>query len=280
MGLWVPNGSGDFQWRVSNVDAQRPQAASGTALTSPATANTKGAYVQILSAIAFDAYGIYVQATDLFSGAGGTDSLMDVGVDPAGGTAYSIVIPDLLFSGASPYGVSCGVSYYFPLWIRAGSSIAIRTQSAKTSNTCGMTVRVFGKPRDPKLAKCGTYVTSFGVNAATSGGTSVTPGTTSDGSWTVIGSALAKPHWWWQMGMGSALVLTGSTTYAADLGVGVVGGPQLVIQDQVWTGASTGCTGSGQQGGHYTATADNVYIRSQCSIAPDAVTYAAYALGG
>lgn len=283
MGLWVPNGSGDFTWRVSDTDGVRPHATWGTAITSPGTANVKGSYVSVLSALAFDVYGIFIRAADVSASGAATDTLLDIGVDPAGGIAFSVIIPDLLISNASNLSISGGVSYYFPLWIRAGSSLGIRVASTKTSNPFGVNLRVFGKPRDPKVSRFGTYVTSFGVNAAASNGTAVTVGTTSVGAWTALGSTLAKSHWRWQLGMGCSSVMTANDAYSGDLGVGVVGGPQVVISDQMWIveNGPMCCSGSDYQGEHYAATGDGVYVRSQCLGTPDAgITFAAYGLGG
>jgi hypothetical protein len=285
MGLWVPNGSGDFLWRKSNVEGVRPVQAYGTTITVPGSANTKGSYATALGALAFDVYGIFIRATDVFfNNTTGTDTLIDIGVDPAGGTSFTVIIPDLQVSGASGLTHAGGQNFYFPLWIKAGSSIGIRAASVKTANTFGVEVCVFGKPHDPKLIKAGTYVASFGVSAGTSTGTAVTCGTTSDGAWTQIGSATTKDYWWFQIAKCAGATATLDLIYKVDLAVGDASNKRIVIQEQFWSNCPSGALatpGSGTQGACYSKTGDNIYVRAQCSGAADGGTgFSVYALGG
>ncbi len=286
MGLWVPTGSGDFCWKVANTDALRPARGYGTLITASGSANTKGSYATCLSALAFDAYGIFIRCSDIFwDAATATDTLVDVGVDPTGGTSFSVVIPDLYFSGTSALIHGPGMSYYFPLYIKAGSSIGLRMASPKTSNTASAQVRVYGKPRDPKSVKAGSYVTSFGVTSASSTGTAVTAGTTSEGAWTQLGANTTKDYWWFQFGAGfSTAGQTADDIYGFDLGVGDGTNKSIAIQDQITSIGSTGATasaGSEGQGAYFSKNGNGIYVRAQASGTPDAsLKVAAYALGG
>ncbi|MGH7949134.1 MAG: hypothetical protein ACREQF_07925, partial [Candidatus Binataceae bacterium] len=130
MGLWVPHGNlGTFAYRADSIGTTRPAANMGATVT-PAQ-NSKGSYAQVFTALAFDAYFIAIQINSNNAAAAARDTIIDIGVDPAGGTSYTVLIPDLLGSCASNLAAisataGCGIWYYFPLWIKAGSTIGAR----------------------------------------------------------------------------------------------------------------------------------------------------------
>jgi hypothetical protein len=286
MGLWVPRGAAEFGWSVSNIDAVRPASAMGATITPAQNAKT-GAYAEVLSAaiLSEDCFGLLINFNNNFVTATNRNTICDIGVDPAGGTAYSILIPDLLASDASTLNAASGQFYYFPIWIRAGSSVAVRASvAAATVGTLRCYMRVFGRPRDPRMAKVGTYVTAYGVVAASSQGTAVTSGTTSEGAWTSLGT-ISRRAWWWQLGMGiSDASITANGIYHADLSVGDASNKRIVIADQPYTiPASTeqiatpGCT----ENCGYEVNSGNVYGRLQCSGTADSgLSMVAYGLGG
>lgn len=211
----------------------RPVAAHGTSVT-PGN-NTKGTYAQIFTGaeVANDVFGVLININSGFVAAAIKDALIDIGVDPAGGTAYTVLVPDLATGGTYSYTVAAGGSwFYFPIWIKAGSTIAAR---ASTNNATPGTVRVlmclYGKPRHPSLVRVGTYVTSVGVVAATSRGTVVVPGTTSEGAWTSLGTP-TKEHWFWQTGGGVGDTTATLATIHGDLAAGDATNKRIILEDE------------------------------------------------
>jgi hypothetical protein len=161
-------------------------------------------------------------------------ALMDILVDPAGGTSWSRLIDDLLVGGASSIvwnSTSPGLplAYHFPLWIKAGSSIGarIRVQGTPTLSNTRVMAMAAGGNKNPASWWCWQKVESVATfDAANSLGQVVTPGASgSFGSWTNLGSAtaaragaaqwavgtasgstLAQGSWRWEFGAGGSAI--------------------------------------------------------------------------
>jgi hypothetical protein len=251
--------------------------------------NSKGSYAQVASAIARDALFISVNI-NTNNAAASRDTIIDIGIDPAGGTSYSVLIPDLLGTSAAGMGglattSGVGIWYHFPLWIRAGSSIGAR---ASVNNATVGTLRVrsivMGSPKHPRSVRVGTKCTAHGITAASSSGTAVTSGTTSEGAWTSLG-AIALPEWWWQLGMGCNDATMSAVNYFADLGIGDATNKFVVIENEnIATSAAETLMKEGRMLGcefEAPASGNNVYGRLQCSATADAsLSMAAYGVSG
>ncbi len=286
MSLWVPSGSNDFTWQTSNVAAARPSANSGTSVT-PGN-NTKGSYAAVLTSgnVAFDVFGMLININSNSVSAAARNTLVDIGVDPAGGSSYSVLVPNLLGSCATSLIVGFGLNYYFPIWVKAGSSIGARASvNNATVGTLRVIVTVFGKPRLPQLAKVGTYVTDFGTTAASSSGTAVTSGTVSVGAYTSLGT-LAKEYWYWQQGLGiNDSTMTSGNLYNGDLAFGDGSNKQLIIRNQMWAipNANESLMSALPLGlgPRVVANGASVFGRLQCSgTADSSLSMIAYGVGG
>jgi hypothetical protein len=233
-----------------------------------------GSYAQVLSAanVSKDVFGLQIQFSSNAVSSAARDTIVDVGVDPAGGTSYSVLIPSLLASCAAPSigATGCGINYYFPLYIKAGSAVAVRASvNNATVGTLRCGIRVYGAPRDRRNVSVGYKVIAYGVTTGTSSGTSVTPGTTSEGTWTSLGTvASGDSPWFWQYGVGVNQATITAVGYTGDLGVGDASNKVIVGEDRVWQGTTTeqwydngvavGCAYQAKAG-------DIVYGRMQCS---------------
>ena len=203
-------------WQFSTSNALTPAQSPGTSVT-PGN-NTKGSWVEILSdtLVTTDCFGIFIMLHANAVSAAARDTIVDIGFDPAGGTSWSVLIPDLLCSCAiGTSGGGQGVCYFFPLFIKAGTALAARASiNNATVGTLLAYVEVYGKPKRPEVMRVGRYVTALGIVAASSRGTAATPGTSgAEGSYVSLGTP-TKPHWWWQCGMG---VNDGTMTAGAQL---------------------------------------------------------------
>ena len=278
--LFVP-GTGDFRTVLTNVTARPSGTANGTTVTAGGTANTKGAWAQLMPAISRDAYGILIQFTNGAASATARNRLTDIGIDFNGGTSYTVLIPDLVDSGSAP-NTLLGVWYYFPLYIPAGSSIAARSQCLTASATCGVHIQLMCDPARPDGIRAGTSVSAYGVNNATSAGTIVTPGTTAEGNWTSLGTTTGR-HWWWQTGMGCNDTTQSAQCYSVDISAGSsTTDNRILIQNQyIYLTAAeqqmnspltVGCAAR-------VGVGENIYGRIQCSGTPDSnVSLIAYGL--
>jgi hypothetical protein len=288
MALFVPQGN-DFQWTYSNISATRPVITGwGLSHTPSTTASTFSTWATLISSanITQDVYAIYLCFNSGSSSATIRNTLVNIGVDTAGGTNFDIKIPNLMAGYAAPLNIGAGgIWYYFPLYIPAGSSVGI--QAGSTVATAFFTAAwVFGKPRRPESIRAGSYVTAFGATTGTTWrGTNVTPGTTADGTLTQIGTATTKSHWWWQAGFS----VNDSTMTAAALTMDVLAGSsttlnKTLIQDQIWitTGAEQ-ISSFPQFPGSYNnvSTGENIYARLQSSTTADTGSNViVYGLGG
>lgn len=269
--------SQDFKWSYSNVSATRPAAAFGTSVT-PAVLPTKGSWVQVISAanMANDGWGIMVNINSSSTSSATRQQIVDVGVDNAGGTSYLVKIPDLICGHAAPYNVgSGGVWYYFPIFIKAGSTVAVRA-SGTTTGAIRAYITVYGLPRRPENVRVGHEVYSFGVNATTGQGTAITLGTTAEGAWTQIGAALSEAApFFWQVGYTCVDTSMTAAVIHFDVGAGDASFKKLLVENNLITISSSeqignlpttaGCVGN-------TAIGDLIYIRGQSSATPDTST--------
>lgn len=219
----------------------------GTTITASATPNTDGTAVSLIAAVAHDVHFLVV-------GIGGRSttstvdsaSLLDILVDPAGGTSWSSMIDDLV-AGFQPQLTSGSVGYMtyymFPLFIKSGSSIGAQVRSATASQAVGLGVWVYGNPSRPDMWWCGSKVESLGITAASSKGTDITPGsTTATFTWTNVGATTSGRYGSIQFGQnGSDSSSTSNIGYHAQIGIGsarVPGTPTFVWQTSASENAS------------------------------------------
>lgn len=279
--LWTP--SNEFRWQLQTTTG-RPAVNYGTSVT-PGN-NTYGSYAQLISgaSVTHDVYGILININSNSSVAASRNTLVTIGVDRAGGTSYTDIIPHLLGSAASPLFGACGpgIQYYFPLFIKAGSSIGAKASvNNGTVGTLRAYATLYGMPSRPDLIKVGSYVQAIGVTTGSSQGTTITSGTTSEGSWTSLGSP-TKPCWWWQLGFGaddSSL----NECYALDLSAGDASNKRIITEDFFVNVSTAEQISFGPLWGGLcnVATSDTIYGRMQCKGSVDSsLSMAAYGLGG
>jgi len=258
----------------------RPASGFGTSVT-PGN-NTKGSWASVFTGteIAYDVWRMVVNIGSGATSAAAKDTIVDIGIDPSGGTSYTVLIPDLLGANSSPYATFGAITYRFPIHVPAGSRIGAR---ASVNNATVGTLRVYltvdGNPTNPEMVWKGTKVEAIGVTAASSNGTAVTPGTTSDGSWTSLGTVTERARFW-EVGMGVNDTSMAAVGYHLDLSAGASGGDVPILTD-----ALTCCTSAEQQfsspNGTYRtiAAGSTIWGRAQCSGTADSGTsMAAYAV--
>ncbi len=279
MGLFVPNNP-SFGYLTGNVLGVRPAASMGTSVTV-GTSNSYGSYVEVLAAASLtrDCYGILLNFNNGFITTQSRDTIVTIGVDPAGGTAWVDTIHHLLAVGAGDFTSALGGHwYYFPLFIPAGASIAakasVNNANAGTINCC---VWLYGAPKNLAGLVYGQGVETVGINTAISAGASVTPGTTLEGSWTLLGTTTKK----WKfvqhgVGIDDASNNSGSL-YAADLAAG--NGPILDLDRWIRASGNQENWSSSLRSHLFCdlPAGETIYGRMQCSGALDSgISMAAY----
>lgn len=196
--LFVPQQFG-FGNRTDNYGAN-PSATPGTSVT-PGISNAEGSWTQIQGALTYTAFGFWLRISDnaVATPTTGKNFLCDIGVDPAGGSSYTSIIDNIVCGSAGPITAAGGHVFFFPLTIRAGSTIAARIQGSHgTATASRVGIRLYGLGQRPEAFARGQYSETIGT-ITNSNGVSFTPGNAADGSWASLGTT-AKKLWYWNIG--------------------------------------------------------------------------------
>lgn len=203
--LWVPQGAGTLlQASHSSVSTE------GTTVTAAGSAHTKGSWQEIIASTQQRASAIMVSLANVGVATTNARMLVDIGIGAS--TQEVVLIPDLNAGNAAPWANTPGggAFYIFPLFIPAGARIAARCQASAASDTVQVMVWLIGGPRLPGQF-VGTRVTAYGVNAANSRGTAITPGSTSAyGTAVQLAASTANPIRYLQVGMDTGTDTTGT----------------------------------------------------------------------
>lgn len=271
-------------WTYDNYGAN-PSSTPGTTLT-PGNSNADSSWVQIASSanIANNVYGIkLILSTMATHAAANHQVLLDIGVDPAGGTAYVDTISDIL-CGQITVNFAGAKQKFFPIYIPAGSSVAVR---ARSSNATAVSLRVsakfFGMTSGPHSFPYGQISETLGAIPASSTGTSFTPGNAADGTWVSLGTT-TNQLWWWQLCYSiSNGTITAERTYI-DLSYGDASN-KILMKRIVALGNTNEyqdeCIGANLDfyECYFPVPAGaNIYVRGRCENAPDS-GYNAVAIG-
>jgi hypothetical protein len=272
-----------FSFTYDNWGAT-PTTTIGTSVT-PGASGAEGSWTQVATGanIAYDICGIYVRVG---AGAGSATfkaHLLDIGVDPAGGTSYTAIINDMMVSeSAAQTSVGAGREHFFPMSIKAGSSVAVRVKgNASTAGTVRVWTKFYGGGSAQEMMPCGTYSETIGVTGTA--GVSFTPGNAADGSWVSLGTT-TNNLWWWQIGhQVNNTTITADVTYV-DLAYGDVTNKHIItrVVHNGTTGETVGWLASNQLVWHEcycpVPGGSTLYVRGRSDAAPD-TGYEAMALG-
>lgn len=276
--LHVPAGTNTFGAAQASWGTARPASAQGTAVTP--VVGAKGSWASLITATNADSYGLLVYIGSNSASNAARNTAVDIGVDESGGTTYEVKVADLLGGGAAAYTLG-GLWYYFPVFVPAGSRIAARAQSTVTTAT-RVAVVAQQKPFSPSQIRKGSLVETIGVTGVA--GTTIVPGTTSEGAWTLVGTTTAR-LWWWQVAM---QVATADTAWAAnaihvDLAVGDGTNFDTIINDlAVLTSTAEAMNNPPLTAGVEWSVppGSSIYVRAQNSGTLDQYQCAVYGVGG
>lgn len=241
---------------------------TGLTLTADASANTKGAFTEVIASAPFDANAIIVELV-LTNANAGRLFLIDVALGGAGSEV--VVVPDLICEGVSTVsGVYGQGSYQIPLRVPAGSRISLRCQSSTGASTIGQIATTL-------IAAGGvdgiTSFVNYGANAGDSGGTAIDPGGTAHtkSGWVELTPSSSAVTQW--MGLmvtyGHATVATCS--WAVDIGTGPAASEVVLLPDvRIGSATSSGAQPSIQarmtHALTYIPAGTRIAARASCSI--------------
>lgn len=195
---------------TSNLDSGTPPAATvGTNFTAGLN-DTDGTAVTVLSALDHDVHFLVIEIGGISVSTGNGNALADILVDPAGGTSWTALIEYLMCGFTSiPTAGTIGLNqrYAFPIFIKAGTSIGIRSRTAHTANiTSGRVVMwAYGEPSRPDMWWCGQAVQRMNIEQSVSASAiNVTPGNAVFGSWASSGTILDRKYRALQFALGGS----------------------------------------------------------------------------
>jgi len=261
-----------------------PATTYGGLVTAGASANTESATPLVLATganLSADIYALEIHFHTV-SGTGDRSMLFDIGVDPAGGTSYTYVISNVVCGNTGGLATAAnGYRFYFPIFIKAGSQVSIRTQCSQASITARCAAIFYGRPSAPENLPIGSFSETIGT-ITNSQGNAFTPGNAADGAWTSLGTTV-KEMWWWQLGYQvSNATITAEYTYI-ELAFGD-GSNKHTILRAMHGGTTAELCGdlfaSNKSPACYcpVPAGATIYIRGRCNNAPD-TGYNAVAIG-
>lgn len=206
----------------------------------PGVSNAEGSWTEVLSAaqVTAELWELHLFVIGIGVSAVAKNALLDIGIDPAGGTSYTAIVNNLIVSHASG-SIFGGIHYTIPIRIPAGSSVAARIQTSHTvAGTSSVYLHGKGKPSAPESARVASFAEVVGT-VTNSNGVSVTPGVSgSQGAWTSLGTT-SRDLWGWQLGIGFNTNNTGTRFYTADLAFGDASNKHMIINFSMWTAPDT-----------------------------------------
>ena len=273
-----------FSFTYDNWGAN-PSDTPGTSVIS-GSSDAEGSWTQVAAHINLTQhiYAFSLRVSNVFFANSLRDMLLDVGVDPAGGTAYSAIISNICCGSLDDNITgSSAAQFLFPFYISSGSTVAVRAQcNSASAPTPRVAMKFYGSQSRPEMFPVGHFSETIGTIVASSG-VLFAPGNAADGSWVLLGTT-SKDMWWWQLSdQLSNSAHTAEFTYI-DLGFGDGSNKHVIMRLQ-----HTSTTAEERK--HVIEpnlnfmeaycplpSGTNIYVRGRCSDAPD-TGYTALAIG-
>lgn len=272
---------------LSVADGTRPAMAFGASVTPNQNDIANATYASLIAgaSVTREISDVLICVNTANAVGAARDCIVTIGIDPAGGSSYTTLISNLVCGPAGSYSgaASNGGPVWFRLPVRIPSGSSVGAKASVNSSTL-TAINVFcelrGSPSHP--ARAGSVVESLGVTTASSSGTSVTPGTSSDGSYVEIGT-LTRPCCFLAWGVGVNDGTMSNNTFSVDIAIGNASSKRIVVPNGFVFTAANEATGKHAQGAYVEgATGDIVYARMQCgpNASDSSVSVACYAVGG
>ena len=265
------------------ADGTRPASSFGTSVT-PVQNALSGAWATVISATTEEIHKLDICLNNWFISGAARGTLVEIGYDLAGGTTGTSLVV-LACGGAETYGNALGLGAFFelPINLPAGCSILARASVNSATLTAGYVfATAYGQPSPSHLWRPARRIEQLGVTLASSAGTAVTSGTSSEGAWTSIGT-LAQRAFAFEFGISFHEATCNSTLYDIDLAVGDASNKRVILRNHPVRTSSTNDAYVKASAITYAnaAAGDIVYARSQCgpNAASTNMSIAVYAMG-
>lgn len=200
----------------------------GLSVTSGGSANTKGAFTQLIASTPFTCNSVIINIVRTVATTG-LQYLVDIAVGDAGSEV--VVVPDLLAEGTNTATSLTGHGLYvLPLTISTGSRISVRCACSTATQNVFVSMTLIKAGTTPGISS----FTALGINTSDSGATSIDPGGTSNtkGSYVEFSSSTAADYnFICPMVSLGGKNQTDSFTWAMDIALGSAGSEVVLIPD-------------------------------------------------
>lgn len=218
--MLLPQPAQQAIWQ-SNLPATPSTTQWGTTVTAHATPHTKGSYAQLVASTTYESFGFWLAVAGSATSAARTDQLLDVAI---GAAASEVVILSNLLVGwrnlptVAPYWV------WIPLYIPKGTRVSARIQALITVDVLDVQIQL-NEGANGMPGQIFSGCDAYGIDTATSQGTSHTPGNTgAESTAASIGSVTSKQYRAVMLGVGGVFsgVVMATAAYHWELQIGGV----------------------------------------------------------
>jgi len=195
-------------------DSYPVSTSAGVSIT-PGTSSAEGSWTASgLGALSEDIFGWLVTVAAMSYAGQNNTCLLDMGVDPAGGTSYTAVLSDLHCGNGNTNSGSDEPTYVFPLRVPSGATVGFRASlvgATAPTTAARLVVAAYGKPQDAESFPICTHAENFRAD--------YTLGNATWGSWASLGT-LTYPAKWIQFGIGCQQSTMTAETHYTEFAVG------------------------------------------------------------
>ena len=213
-------------------------ASNMTALTYSGTANTKGAWKQLIASTSYDACWAVITVTTGYDG--DLSAAFDIGVGSSGSEVA--IINDLIASGSynGQNDLLANRRYSFPIQIPAGTRLSGRCQrtSTGTSGIYGPSVQIHLFDGSFTQMEGAAGVDAIGFTSGTTLGTTIVPGTNTPGSYAQLSSSTSRDYIGFLLGFDAQGNVTGWADYLVDFAIGASGSEKNIVPQSALSLAS------------------------------------------
>lgn len=200
------------QSRIEQNFSARPFSGWGTSVTASATPHSEGTVTELVTSTTDNSDFVIIDVWNTSTSATNTASLLNI---YTGASMTHLIIPNLMVGWAADLSVGGGRTYGFPLRIPRGTRIGASLRAVIASDVAKVGIQLFNTG-----GWSGGKCESVGEDTANSRGTSVTPGTTSDGTLTTLGTTGFNWKWCYATTMGNTDTTLNAGCMSVELGVG------------------------------------------------------------
>ena len=244
---------------------------------TPGTGGAEGTYTELVDGalITEDIYQMKLWLTGGFVSVAAKPQLLDIGVDEAAGTSYTTIVNNISCGNTGTISFASlrfgGRWFNLPIFIKAGSSVAVRIQGQHATGTpVRVASKYIGAPDAPHSILAAAFTETIGT-IASSQGTAFTPGSAgAEGTWTLVGTTVAA-LWGFMMSIDHSDSTSSDLGYVFDLAYGDASNKVLLLENcPFYSTATEDCGHPEWEIGYANVPAGtNIYVRGSCSGTPD-----------